>query len=211
MAKVGPDFQLLDVVALDDPEFRPHLMVSHFWTGWEKYGRPTLVTFNGRTFDIPLLELAAYRYGIGIPKWFDTSARTWDQPRNRYNTKSHFDLQEVLTNTGASRFSGGLHVAASLIGRPGKMDIAGYMVQDMFDAGRLQEIVDYCRCDVLDTYFVFLRTLVLQGRLDLAQERKVADAATKWITKRAEETAVYREYLDQCQEWHDPWQERMTV
>ena len=35
------------------------------------------------------------------------------------------------------------------------------MVQDMYDAGRLAEINDYCRCDVLDTYFVFLRTRVL--------------------------------------------------
>ena len=29
-------------------------MTEHFWRGWEKYGRPTLVSFNGRTFDLPL-------------------------------------------------------------------------------------------------------------------------------------------------------------
>jgi predicted PolB exonuclease-like 3'-5' exonuclease len=207
VAKVAADFELIDVVALDDPCWRPHISVSHFWRGWEKYGQPTLVSFNGRTFDLPLLELAAYRFGISIPKWFDTSGRTWDQPRNRYNTHAHLDLQEMLTNMGASRFSGGLHVAASLIGRPGKMDIAGFMVQDMFDAGRLREIVDYCRCDVLDTYFVFLRTMVLLGRLTVDREQELVAAATSWIAERADEIPVYHQYLEWSSGWVNPWQQ----
>ena len=33
--------------------------------------------------------------------------------------------------------------------------------------GKLAEINNYCRCDVLDTYFVFLRTRVLVGQLTL--------------------------------------------
>ncbi|MGW8257320.1 MAG: hypothetical protein ACWGMZ_07550, partial [Thermoguttaceae bacterium] len=35
-----------------------------------KYRRPTLVSFNGRGFDLPLLELAAFRFGISVPGWF---------------------------------------------------------------------------------------------------------------------------------------------
>ena len=54
------------------------------------------------------------------------------------------------------------------------MDVQGDMVQDMYDAGRLAEINDYCRCDVLDTYFVFLRTRVLLGQLD-ARRRAAID------------------------------------
>ena len=38
----------IDVVTLDEPEFRPHVMARQFWHGWRHYGRPTLVTFNGR-------------------------------------------------------------------------------------------------------------------------------------------------------------------
>ena len=141
-------------------------MTQHFWLGWEKYGQPTLVSFNGRTFDIPLLELAAFRYGISLPRWFRFREKSYDQPRHRYNFSGHFDLHEVLTNFGASRFNGGLNLAANLIGKPGKIDVQGCMVQDMFDQGKLKEIDHYCRCDVLDTYFVFLRTLVLLGELD---------------------------------------------
>jgi 3'-5' exonuclease len=64
VAKVAADFSLIDIVALDEPHFRSHVITENFWRGWEAYKRPTLVSFNGRTFDLPLLELAAFRYGI---------------------------------------------------------------------------------------------------------------------------------------------------
>ena len=44
------------------------------------------MSFNGRGFDLPLLELAAFRYGISIPGWFQTLAKSYDHPRSRYNT-----------------------------------------------------------------------------------------------------------------------------
>ena len=48
VGKVSAQFELLDLVALDEPEFRPHVITEHFWRGWEAYKRPTFVTFNGR-------------------------------------------------------------------------------------------------------------------------------------------------------------------
>src|SRR4051812_31940454 len=53
VGKVAADYRLLDVAVLDEPQFRPHVITEHFWRGWEKYRRPTLVSFNGRTFDLP--------------------------------------------------------------------------------------------------------------------------------------------------------------
>lgn len=170
IAKVSDDYRLLDLVALDEPQYRPHVITENFWRGWEAYRRPTFVTFNGRTFDIPLLELAAFRYGLSLPGWFDFQAKAYEQRRNRYNLASHLDLHDILTNFGATRFNGGLNLAANLLGKPGKMDVQGHMVQDLYDAGKLAEITDYCRCDVLDTYFVFLRTSVLLGLLPLANK-----------------------------------------
>ncbi|MEE2989055.1 MAG: 3'-5' exonuclease, partial [Planctomycetota bacterium] len=108
IGKVTEDFQLVDLVALDVPEYRPHVITRDFWHGWEVYNYPTLVSFNGRGFDIPLLELAAYRYGLNLKKWYAVHARSFDQPRNRFNVASHLDLMEILTNHGASRFTGGL-------------------------------------------------------------------------------------------------------
>lgn len=206
IAKVTQDFRLADLVALDEPRFRPHVVTENFWRGWEKYGRPTLVSFNGRSFDLPLLELAAFRYGVSVPGWFNLAAKAYDQPRNRYNLEAHIDLQELLTNFGCTRFSGGLNLAANLLGKPGKMDVQGYMVQDLYNEQKLAEINDYCRCDVLDTYFVFLRSRVLIGQLTLAQEQERIAETKNWLERQGDVRA-YRLYLDRWGDWANPWLE----
>lgn len=205
-AKVDREYRLIDLVVLDEPEYRPHVITERFWRGWEKYHRPTLVTFNGRTFDVPLMELAAFRYGLKVPGWFNVEARTYDQNRNRYNIAAHLDLQDLLTNFGATRFSGGLNLASNLLGKPGKMQVEGHMVQDMYDAGQVAEINDYCRCDVLDTYFVFLRSRVLLGQLSLDAEQGLVAETRTWLEKRAEEIPAYRGYLESWCDWVNPWQ-----
>lgn len=205
VAKVTDDGQLIDIVALDQPKYRPHVITKYFWLGWEKYERPTLVTFNGRTFDIPLLELAAFRFGISIPGWF-SGQRNYEQPRNRYNTNAHFDLQDLLTNFGATRFNGGLNLASMILGKPGKMDVQGDMVQDLYDEGRIDDINEYCRCDVLDTYFVFLRCKVLTGVISIEDEIDRVAEAKEWLEDRADKSDAYAAYLENWGEWRNPWE-----
>jgi len=207
VGKVTGDLRLADVVVLDEPQFRPHVITENFWRGWEKYRRPTLVSFNGRGFDLPMLELAAFRYGLSVPGWFRSDGKSFEQARSRYNTRSHIDLCELLTNFGSTRFHGGLNLAANLLGKPGKMDVEGHMVQDLYDAGRLAEINDYCRCDVLDTYFVFLRTRVLMGQLPLDTEQQIIAQTKAWLEQKAAVVSAYRIYLEHWGDWVNPWQE----
>jgi predicted PolB exonuclease-like 3'-5' exonuclease len=207
VAKVAADYGLIDIVALDDPQFRPHVITEHFWRGWEAYRRPTLVSFNGRTFDLPLLELAAFRFGLSLPGWFAVGGKSFEQPRNRYNTESHLDLHDVLTNFGATRFTGGLNLIANLLGKPGKMDVQGHMVQDLWNEGQVAQINDYCRCDVLDTYFAFLRSMVLLGQLALTDEQRLVMHAKAWLTERAAHSRAYAGYLEHWGTWHNPWEE----
>jgi len=205
VAKVSAEFQLIDLVVLDEPEFRPHVIAEKFWRGWEAYRRPTLVSFNGRTFDIPLLELAAFRYGLSVPGWFNTAGKSFDHPRGRYNVQAHLDLCELLTNFGSTRFTGGLSLGANILGKPGKMDVQGDMVQDMYDAGRLAEINDYCRCDVLDTYFIFLRSRVLVGQLTLDAEQAIIARTKQWLQQNAAQVRAYQLYLERWGDWANPW------
>jgi 3'-5' exonuclease len=204
VAKVDPHFRLLDLSVLDAPQFRPHVITRHFWTGWSRYERPTLVSFNGRGYDLPLLELAAFRFGLSVPTWFNVDAKSFEQSRNRYNIGHHVDLCDLLTNFGATRFTGGLNLAANLIGKPGKTGIDGSKVQDMFDAGQTQEINDYCRCDVLDTYFVFLRSRVLLGKLKLEEEQQIVAEVKAWLETKAPQVPAYAHYLTHWGEWLPP-------
>lgn len=201
VAKVGADFSLQDLVTLDRPRFRPQVIVRHFWQGWQRYGMPTFVTFNGRCFDLPVMEMAAFRYGIPVPTWFSTQGPGYTHPRNRFNSAQHFDIQEMLSNYGAIRLNGGLDLCATLLGKPGKMDTKGFMVQDLWEVGERERIDDYCRCDVLDTYFVFLRTMVLQGRLSLDDEAAVVEGARALIAERAADNPTLTDYLERFRAW----------
>ncbi|MCG8653880.1 MAG: 3'-5' exonuclease [Pirellulales bacterium] len=209
VAKVAGDLSLIDIVSLDEPEFRPHVITENFWRGWELYRHPQWVTFNGRAFDMPLMELAAYRYGVSIPRWFRSDG--YKTPRNRYNVDAHLDLQDLLTNFGAARCNGGLNLVAQMLGKPGKMDLRGDQVQQQHDEGNKMAISDYCRCDVLDTYFVFLRTQVMTGVIKIEEEIELVEEAKKWIEARASATEAYQVYLENWTDWSNPWRSEELV
>lgn len=195
-AKVSEDFRLLDLTVLDAPHYRPEEITRKFWQGWLHYDRPTFVTFNGRGYDLPVLELGAFRHGISLPGWFNVESRSYEQSRNRYNLDRHIDLQDFVSNFSAMRVSGGLNLISNLIFKPGKSGIDGSQVQDLYFEGHAERINDYCRCDVLDTYFVFLRTRVLIGRLTLEDEQALVEDAREMLESQAEDIPAYAHYLE---------------
>lgn len=195
VARVAADFTLLAVTCLDAPQFRPREIVNDFWRGVGVYERAQLVTFNGRGFDLPLLELAAFRYGLNIAAYV---------ARNRHRFQGQLDLLDWLTNFGGYRLAGGLNLLSKLLGKPGKMDVAGHQVYDFFCQGKLQEINDYCLADTLDTYFIFLRTRVMTGDITLEREADLVNAARQWLEAAARERPAIRHYLDNWGDW-EPW------
>jgi len=187
VVRVAADFSLQAIACLDAPDYRPREMVRKFWMGVGRY-KAKLVTFNGRGFDLPLLELAAFRWGYSVRDHFYNS-------RNRFNG-NHIDLFDWLSNYGACRIAGGLNLLAKLLGKPGKMEVAGDRVYGLYQEGRLQEINDYCLFDTIDTYFVFLRTRVLLGELTLSDESALVRRARVWLTAKIPEFPALRGYLE---------------
>jgi predicted PolB exonuclease-like 3'-5' exonuclease len=109
-----------------------------------------------------------------------------------------------LTNFGAFRMVGGLNLLSKLLGNPGKMSIQGDQVYELYQAGRLQDINDYCMFDTLDTYFVLLRTRVLTGELTLDDEHAAVLKAKAWLESKTAELPALRQYLDNWGDWK-PW------
>jgi 3'-5' exonuclease len=185
--RVAADFSLQALTCLDAPDYRSEEMVSKFWLGSSRY-RAKLVTFNGRGFDLPLLELAAFRYGCSAREHFYNS-------RNRYNG-NHIDLYDWLSNYGAYRMTGGLNLLAKLLGKPGKMAMAGDQVYALWREGRTREINEYCMFDTLDTYFVFLRTRVLLGEITVDDEKRYVERAKTWLNMKTAELPALTQYLN---------------
>jgi predicted PolB exonuclease-like 3'-5' exonuclease len=202
IARVAQDFSLQSLTQLDAPLFRPREITRQFWRGYQRlrdprsgvpsYQMPRLVTFNGLGFDIPLLELAAFRFGFSLEQHL--------LDRDRYRT-SILDLLDWLTNRRAYPLAGGLHLLARLLGLPGKMDITGDQVYQLYTQGRLQDINDYCLCDTLDTYFIFLRTRVLTGEITPEQERLLHLQASQFLQGQVSQFPVLEKYL---QAWNPP-------
>ena len=204
VATVADDYSLIDLVALDEELSRPHEIVRLFWEGWRKNGQPQLVSFNGRGFDMPLLEVCAFRYGLGIPEWIAENGRSFEQPRNRFNSSAHLDLHEFLTNNGASRFVGGLSLAANLIGKPGKLDVAGHMVQDLWDG--VEHVKFMTIVEVMcSTRTLFICAAVCCGAISLADEQSLIEAAHIWIQSKAAGSPGLARYLEAWGDWQSPW------
>lgn len=200
VAKVRGDFSLVEVVSLDAPQHRAREMVRLFWHGTEKlYGEAALVSFNGRGFDIPLLELMAFRYGLTVKRHMRDKFGT----RFRFGTR-HIDLHDWLSNYNAVRMNGGLNLLAKALGKPGKTETSGDQVHEMHRQGKLKEINDYCIQDVLDTYFVFLRTRVLLGELGLEAEQEIVQKTRDYLFVNKEKVGAYDHYLKNWGDW-TPW------
>ena len=163
--KLSKCYSLGDSKADIDEAYFEQTLVQEFWSRAEALGAQggCLVTFNGRGFDFPVLELAALRHGIPAPRhWTEKYGN-----RYRYQADHHIDLLDLITNGRAWRQKGGLDLLVHLIGRGdlAKGDISGADVQTLYDEGRLEDIDRYCRNDVRRLYRLFLRVMYVRGSI----------------------------------------------
>jgi hypothetical protein len=121
--------------------------------------RPTLVTFNGRGFDLPVLAARCLKHGVPFSHYYQGR-----DVRYRFSPDGHLDLMDYLSDFGAAKRTG-LDVSARLCGMPGKVGIDGKDIGPLVHAGRLDEVKHYCLCDVLQTAGIFLRVQLLRGEL----------------------------------------------
>jgi 3'-5' exonuclease len=125
--------------------------------------KPRFVSYNGRTFDLPVLKYRAMVHGISAP-WLYQSGDKWNSYTSRYSLDWHCDLLDALSDFGASARCK-LNEICAVFGFPGKLGVDGSMVSTLYDEGRIKEIRDYCETDVLNTYLVYLRYMYHRGDL----------------------------------------------
>jgi len=174
-------------------------MVSRFWQIFESV--QTLVSFNGRGFDLPVLETRALKCGLSLARYFGSSQAKWSYRSSRYSDATHIDLCDFLSNFGAVHRRGSLDLLARLIGLPGKYMIEGEDVEYLFRQGRQKEINQYCITDVLQTYLLFLRVELLRGKLAPAAYESAVAAAKEDLLRRASAAGPDNFLSDFLQRW----------
>lgn len=111
--------------------------------------RPQLVTFNGNSFDLPVLRYRAMvnripAAGLQVRPYF-----------HRYADDA-LDLCDVLASF-KSEAKIKLDELAKIIGLPGKpTGVDGAQVEALMNSGQVEDVAKYCESDVLNTYRVWL-------------------------------------------------------
>jgi hypothetical protein len=171
----------LKIFSLGDEKSPERELVQRFFEGLERY-MPTLVSWNGSGFDLPVLAYRALRHGIDAHRYWEVGDSDRDFRYNNYLSRYHWrhiDLMDVLSGYGASGRAS-LETVAQLVGLPGKLGIGGAHVWSSFQRGELPAIRDYCEADALNTYLIYLRFQLTRGELDAAgYEREIKVVESK--------------------------------
>ena len=163
----------LKLWSLGEEDSSEEELVRRFFEGVERYS-PTLVSWNGSGFDLPVLHYRAMLHGIAAPRYWDTGEEDRSFRYNNYLGRFHWrhiDLMDVLAGYQARAFAP-LDQMASILGFPGKMGMTGADVWDYYRAGKIKAIRAYCETDVLNTYLVFLKFQHMRGHLQDTQLRR---------------------------------------
>lgn len=115
-------------------------------------GFPVIVGHNVVGFDIRFIWQRAMVLGVRVPNWFPRDPKPWGN-----------DCFDTMTAWAGARDTISMDNLALALGLPGKGDIDGSMVGQMFADGKHEEIADYCRQDVERTRAIHQRMMVAFG------------------------------------------------
>lgn len=189
------------VWSLGEPDSSEGELIQHFFDGLARY-TPTLVSWNGSGFDLPVLHYRSLFNGVVASRYWEEGEADREFRFNNYLNrfhKRHTDLMDVLSGYQGGAF-GPLDEVATLAGLPGKMGMDGSQVVQAWLEGDIQGIRQYCETDVLNTYGLYLLWLTNTGAL----------APDELDT----EQALLREYLqgsgqDHLEEFARAWEGRL--
>jgi predicted PolB exonuclease-like 3'-5' exonuclease len=148
--------------------------------------QPQLVGFNSIDSDLRILIQRAVVLGLRAALFARRPDKPWEGV-DYFARQSDWnvDLKDVLGGWGKAVPS--LHEAATLSGIPGKMEVDGNQVAELWLAGKLGEIVHYNQFDALTTYLLWLRVAYFGGHFTPEEYDREQDRVRSLLEKRASE------------------------
>ncbi len=158
-ALIKPNYEI-DLISAEYVKEKDEATIIESFSNIVQENKTHLISWNGRRFDLPVIVYRSLKYGIPLEWYYENSSY-----RYRYTTEGHCDLADYITDYYASEVPN-LDFVAKLIGLPGKTDISGADVQKMFEDGQIENIASYCTSDILQTYLVFIKFLLVKGDIN---------------------------------------------
>jgi predicted PolB exonuclease-like 3'-5' exonuclease len=188
----------LRVWSLGAPADGEGALIQRFFDGIEKY-TPQLVSWNGGGFDLPVLHYRGLMHGVVAQRYWDlgdgdyADSRDfkWNNYIGRYHMR-HCDVMDLLA-LYQPRNNAPLDDMARLLGLPGKLGMDGSQVWGAFREGRIGDIRAYCETDVVNTWLLYLRFLLMRGAV--SRDSHAEEVALVRATLQAQPERHWREYL----------------
>ena len=171
-------------------------LVAGFFRAVEK--RPTLISWNGNGFDLPVLQYRAMIHSVSSTPYWDTGEFDREFRFNNYQSRyhnRHVDIMDVLARR-QGRANASLDDVAKLIGLPGKSGIGGASVFSAYLEGKLKEIRDYCEIDALNTYLIYLRYELIRGAMSESQYDEELMLTHEWLSE-----SKVAHFADYARDW----------
>jgi len=139
-------------------------IIERFLNGIGKK-QPQLIGFNSFESDLPILLQRGLVNGITAPQFSKRPNKPWEGfDYFSKSSEAHIDIKNIIGTWGKGNPS--LHELAVASGIPGKLGTDGNQVFDLWQQGKINEIVAYNECDSITTYLVWLRMAYFSGLID---------------------------------------------
>ena len=123
-------------------------ILEQFWDYLAEEQPALIVTFHGKRFDVPYLNLRSAVHGL---------APSFPLSAERFTRRPHFDVREVLEANDRHR-RGGLDYFCAVFGIPSpKTKLDGASIAEAHAEGRIEEIAEYCLEDCRATAALWKR------------------------------------------------------
>ncbi|RLE25369.1 MAG: hypothetical protein DRJ65_07905 [Acidobacteria bacterium] len=165
--------------------------------------QPQLVGYNSHSSDLKIMVQRAIILGLEAEGFCRRPNKPWEGiDYFARGSEANIDLKDIVGGWGLATPS--LHQMAVQSGIPGKMDVDGNQVAQMWLEGRLEEIVHYNEYDALTTYLLWLRTAHLGGFFNdeayRLEQQRVENLIEQELEKGRLHLQAFREEWDRLRE-----------
>ena len=126
--------------------------------------KPQLVGYNSAQADVPIIVQRAIVNGLPGFGFSDRPSKPWEGV-DYFDARNSTYSVDLADSLGQFRDRPSLHQAATLSGIPGKIDVSGGSVADIWLDGGLSEIVEYNEFDAFTTHLLWARVAHFSGLL----------------------------------------------
>lgn len=151
---------------------------------------PTLVSWNGSQFDLPVILMRAMHHGLSAPSLFDQGEidqqKRYNNYQNRYHQR-HVDLMDAMSMFNGRHFQK-LDDTAQFLGLPGQHGLLGAQMADAVKQQQWSLLSQYCETDVLKTWLIYLRWALLKGQISLSQHQHWIKTSIEYLSTQPQHT-----------------------